>query len=54
MNLNLANVFNNEKVIEQDVQIEPCRISDHIPKIDPTYVFELNLLNDVLLYSFII
>ena len=52
MNLNLANVFNNEKVIEQDVQIEPCRISDHIPKIDPTYVFELNLLNDVLLYLF--
>lgn len=52
MNLNLANVFNNEKVIEQDVQIEPCRITDHIPRIDPTYVFELNLLNDVLLYLF--
>src|SRR5574344_147948 len=48
--VNLKTLFNNEKVMFSDYDIEPCNLISQIPTLEPNYVFELNKLNEVLLY----
>lgn len=48
--VNLKKLFNNEKIMFSDFEIEPCNFISQIPSLEPNYVFELNKLNEVLLY----
>ncbi|MGN0903173.1 MAG: AAA family ATPase, partial [Succinivibrio sp.] len=48
--VNLKKIFNNEKIAISDCELEPCALSEHIPVIDKSYVFELNVLNELLWY----
>lgn len=49
-NVNLKKVFNSEKIVIEECELEPSNLIDHIPNLDKNYVFELNVLNEVLLY----
>lgn len=49
-NVNLKKVFNSEKISIEECELEPSNLIDHIPNVDRNYVFELNVLNEVLLY----
>lgn len=50
--VNLKKIFNNENIILDECELEPCNLVEHIPNADENYVFELNVLNEVLLYLF--
>lgn len=49
-NVNLKKVFNSDKIVIEECELEPSNLIDHIPNLDKNYVFELNVLNEVLLY----
>ena len=49
-NVNIKKLFNSEKNVIEDCDLEPSNLIDHIPNLDKNYVFELNVLNEVLLY----
>ena len=49
-NVNLKKGFNSEKIVIEECELEPSNLIDHIPNVDKNYVFELNVLNEVLLY----
>ncbi|MGN1281178.1 MAG: AAA family ATPase [Succinivibrio sp.] len=48
--VDLKKVFNNQKICIDECELEPCNLIDHIPAADENYVFELNVLNEILLY----
>jgi len=51
MNINLKNLFNNQNIAINEFEYdESCSLPDHIPLLDENYVFELNSLNDLLMY----
>ena len=50
--INLKQTFNNENVMLDDCELEPCKLVEHIPTLDENYVFELNVLNEILMYLF--
>ena len=47
-NVNLKKVFNSDKIVIEECELEPSNLIDHIPNLDKNYVFELNVLNEVL------
>ena len=47
--VNLKSLFNNEKILIDAIELEPCSLYEHIPVLDKNYVFELNVLNEILL-----
>lgn len=48
----LKQVFNSSRIALGEVELEPCSYIANIPNIEPNYIFELNVLNEVLLYLF--
>ncbi|MGN0894303.1 MAG: AAA family ATPase [Succinivibrio sp.] len=48
--VDLKKVFNNDNICIGECELEPCNLIDHIPQADDKYVFELNVLNEILLY----
>ena len=50
--VNLKQIFNSEKISFDECELEPCKLVEQIPNIDVNYVFELKVLNEVLLYLF--
>ena len=48
--VNLKSLFNNEKILIDAIELEPCSLYEHIPVLDKNYVFELNVLNEILLF----
>ncbi len=49
-NLNLCNIFGNDKLIIKEFAPLSSNFNQHIPTIDKEYVFELNSLNELILY----
>ena len=43
-NVNLKKVFNSEKIVIEECELEPSNLIDHIPNLDKNYVFELNVI----------
>src|SRR5574344_1809003 len=50
--VNLKQIFNSEKISFDECELEPCKRVEQIPNIDVNDVFELKVLNEVLLYLF--
>ena len=48
--VNLCNIFGNDKLVVSDFDFSPVNYTAHIPNFDSDYVFELNSLNDLLLF----
>ncbi len=48
--VNLKSLFNNENILIDEIELEPCSLYEHIPSLDKNYIFELNVLNEILLF----
>lgn len=48
--VNLCNIFGNDKLVISEFDFSPVNYTQHVPNLDAEYVFELNSLNDLLLY----
>ena len=48
--VNLKKIFNNQNILIDEMELEPGQLYDHIPLVDEDYVFELKILNEILLY----